>query len=88
LVTHKEIPKTEIITEIEKASLTLERQGKCKEADDLRHSAAHILLHAKPPKSNLTAHQKKGLSFFNKNKELFVTLLIRGKVLILLKGKN
>jgi hypothetical protein len=87
-VTPKEIPKMEIIAEVEKASLALERIGKGKEADELRHQAAHILLKAKTPKSNLTAQQKKGLNYFNRNKNIAVAPFDKGQGFVTLeRGK-
>ena len=59
----------EIIEEFEKTCLTLERKGKKKEAETLRHDVTNTLLKAKPPPSNLTSQQKKGLSYLKKNKE-------------------
>ena len=61
--TPKEIPKMEIVSEIEKAALQLEREGKKDKATNLRHQVTNILIHAKPPKSNLNAQQKRGLTF-------------------------
>ena len=62
----------DIITETEKAALQLEKQGKKDKATDLRHQVTNILLHAKPPKPNLTAQQKRGLAFFKRNKQIAV----------------
>ena len=59
----------DIIEEVEKTCLSLERKGKTKEAETLRYDTASILCKAKPPSSNLTADQKKGLSYLKKNKE-------------------
>ena len=55
----KEIPKMDIIEDVEKTCLSLERKGKKKEAETLRHETASILLKSKPPRSNLTSEQKK-----------------------------
>ena len=60
-LTPKEVPKMEIMAQVENAALQLERNGKKDCATNLRHSVTNILLNAKPPKSNLTAQQKKGL---------------------------
>ena len=59
----------EIIEETEKACLSLERKGKAKEADTLRHEIGSILLKAKAPRSNLTADEKKGMSHLMSNKD-------------------
>jgi hypothetical protein len=61
-ITPNEIPKMEIMTEIEKCCISLIRQGKTREAENLRHQSANILIHASIPKSNLTSQQKQSLS--------------------------
>jgi hypothetical protein len=78
-VTRKEIPYIEIITEIEKVAITLHREGRTNEAEELRHQAAHILKNAPPPKSNLTHMQKKGLLFLKRNKDIAVTPFDKGQ---------
>ena len=64
----------EIIEEFEKTCLSLERKGKDKEAETVRHDVANVLLNAKPPPSNLTSQQKKGLTYLKKNKEKIAVL--------------
>ena len=68
-LTPKEVPKMEIIEEIEKASLSLERNDKMKEADTLRYDVSNILSWAKKTNSNLTAEQRKGFAFLRKNQD-------------------
>ena len=58
-VTPMEIPKMKIMSEIEKCCLTLERKGKKKEAQEVRHNAANVLKKAGMPKSNLTSTEKR-----------------------------
>ena len=69
----------EIITQIEKAAIQLERAGKRDKASDLRHTTTNILLNAKQPESNLTKQQKKGLSFFKRNPDIAVTPFDKGQ---------
>jgi hypothetical protein len=69
----------EIIQEIEKGAISLTRNGKQAEAEDLRHPAANILINSRPPKSNLSAPQKKGLSYLKRNTKLSVTPFDKGQ---------
>ena len=78
-VTPKNIPTMEIITEVEKCCLTLERKGKLTEAQVLRHQATNILKNPKKPKSNLTASQRKGLSYLKNRKDLAITPFDKGQ---------
>jgi hypothetical protein len=68
----------DIITEVEKCCLNLEKSGKEKEADKLRHQVTHGLLQAPKPKSNLTSQQKVGLSYLRKTKDIAVTPYDKG----------
>ena len=68
-VTPKEVPKMDIIEDVEKTCLSLERKGKTKEAETLRHETASILMKAKALRSNLTSDQKKGMAYLKKHKE-------------------
>ena len=47
VVTPKEIPKMEIMCEVEKVCLTLERKGKKEEAQEVRHNTAELLKKSK-----------------------------------------
>ena len=78
-VTPKEIPKMEVMCEVEKCCLTLERQGKKEQAQEIRHNTADLLKKAKKPKSNLTGEQKKGLAYLKKNRDLSVTPFDKGQ---------
>jgi hypothetical protein len=78
----------DIITEVEKCSLNLERLGKEKDAEDLRHQVTHALLHAPRPESNLTSKQKVGLTFLKKNKDLAVTPFDKGVGFVTLEKKE
>ena len=81
-VTPKEIPNMEIIASVEKAALQLERNGKKEDATDLRHKTTNILLNAKPPPPNLTAKERRGASFFRRNKNIAVTPFDKGQGLV------
>jgi hypothetical protein len=85
-LTPKEISKMDIIQEVEKAALSLTRLGKHAEAEDLRHHTTNILLNARPPPSNLTSQQKKGLSFLNENKN--ITPFDKGQGLVTLEKEK
>ena len=57
----------DIIEEIEKSCLGLERKGIDKKAETLRHDIANILLTSKKPETNLTREERKGLTYIRKN---------------------
>ena len=78
-MTPKEIPKADIICEVKKCCLSLERKGIKKEAQETRHEVANLLKKAGKPKSNLTSEQKKGLSYLKRRKELAVTPYDKGQ---------
>jgi hypothetical protein len=80
-LTPQEVPKMDIITEVEKCCLTLEKQDKENKADELRHQVTLALLKVPKPISNLTSKQKVGLSFLKKNKDLAVTPFYKGLAL-------
>ena len=80
-VTPMEIPKMKIMSEIEKCCLTLERKGKKKEAQEVRHNAANVLKKAGKPKFNLTSEQKKGLAYLKKQDKIAAPLMIEAKAL-------
>ena len=63
----------EIIAQVEKAALQLERNGEKEKATDLRHQTTNILLNAKAPRSNMTSKQRRGITFFKRNKDIAVT---------------
>ena len=69
----------EIITEVEKCCLTLEREGKITEAQVLRHEATAILKVPRKPKSNLTNRQRKGLAYLKSRKDLAITPFDKGQ---------
>ena len=75
----------EIIEEVEKSCLYLEKKGKKKEAETLRQEIANILIRAKNSKFNLTSQQKKGLSFFSKQKNLSVAPFDKGQGFVVIK---
>ena len=87
-VTPKEIPKMEIMNEVEKCAQTLERKGKTLEAQTLRHETAEILKKAKKPKSNLTAEQKKGLTYLKKKDNLAVTPFDKGQGFVVIEKEK
>ena len=84
-VTPKEIPKMQIITQIEKAALQLEWNGQKDKAVDLRHRSANILLNAKPLKSNLTSKDRRGLGFLKRNDDIAVTPFDKGQGFVISK---
>ena len=69
----------EIIAEVEKCCLTLEREGKTTEAQVLRHEATAILKVPRKLKSNLTNSQRKGLSYLKNKKDIAVTPFDKGQ---------
>ena len=69
----------EIIAEIEKCCLSLEREGKTTEAQVLRHDATSILKVPRKPKSNLTHSQRKGLSYLKNRKDIAITPFDKGQ---------
>ena len=81
-ITPKEVPKMDIITQVEKAALQLERNGEKNNATELRHKTVNILLNSKPPPSNLTYKERQGLSFFKKNEQLAVVPFDKGQGLV------
>ena len=88
-VTPKVVPKMEIIEETEKACLSLERKGKAKEADTLRHEIGNILIKAKNPRSNLTANQKKGLAHLkSKRDEIAIVPFDKGQGFVSIERKK
>ena len=54
----------------------LESRGKHNEAADLRHDAASIVKNAKPPKSNLNAQQRQGLSYFKNHDSIAIASFV------------
>ena len=78
-VTPKNVPTMEIIAEVEKCCLTLEREGKTTEAKVLRHEATSILKKPIKPKSNLTHSQKKGLAYLKKKRDIAITPFDKGQ---------
>jgi hypothetical protein len=78
-LTPKEVPYMEIIQEIEKGAISHTRRVKQAEAEEIQHRAANILLNSHPPKSNLTATQKKDLSYLKKNEKLSVSPFDKGQ---------
>ena len=68
-LTPNEVPNMEIIEGVEKSCLAIERKGKKREADTLRHDTTEILLTAEKPKSNLTASQRKGKAWLKENQD-------------------
>ena len=67
------------MNEVEKCALTIEKKGNNHVAATLRHEVSEALKKAKNPKSNLTAKQKKGVSFFKRNKALSVVPFDKGQ---------
>ena len=80
--------KMETMNEVEKCALTLEKKGNNDAAATLRHEVAETLKKAKKPKSNLTSRQKKGLSYFKKNKALSVVPFDKGQGFSTLKTEK
>ena len=71
--------KRQSVNEVEKCALTLEKKGENRAAATLRHEMAETLKKAKPPKSNLTSRQKKGLSYLKKKDNLSVLPFDKGQ---------
>ena len=74
--------------ETEKCCKNLEYKGKKKEAQELRHDVAVTLKKTKKPKSNLSASQKRGLSFFKKNKQIAVTPFDKGQGFVVIEREK
>ena len=87
-VTPQNIPKEEIISEVEKCCLWLEREGKKTEAQEIRHNVANVLKKAQKPKSNLTSSQKKGLLFLKKHEKLTVAPYDKGQGFVVIEKQK
>ena len=78
------IPFEEIITGVEAALHTMNYE----EADHIRHKTREILLHAKPPKPNISKGEKQALEKLKKNKDIVALKADKGNATVILDTED
>ncbi|XP_046383788.1 uncharacterized protein LOC124154233 [Ischnura elegans] len=83
-ITPRDIPREEIITEVETGIRKLPRLV----ADEIREDVARVLRNAKPPKPNMTAGERTALKALRENQDILILPADKGNATVLMEKEE